>query len=811
MTNTFRIIAASVIIIMLCMLSSVIFGQGITNNGGHIVATTGSNIYINGTSGNYTSQSNGIISNDSGITITIQGNWLNNSSNSGFSGSGATIVLAGDVQTIGGTNSSSFYNLTCSGTSSLNTDLLISNLLYLSSNQAININGQTLRLACVIVGSGKIKGSETSNLEINGSGAFGNINFDQTNSSARSLKNLTINRNSSTVTLGNPLEVTGNVYLTNGTLASAGNLKLVSNTNGTAAIPTITGSGAITGNVIAERFIPASARRWRFMSSNTTYSTIEDWRNEIFITGAGTGTTIGTINSGGFDATASNAPSVYYYVPGSGWATPTSTSDTLSAGRGYRVFVRGDRSSYNRLNGTDNSQNEVTMNLTGLINQGDIIMPLSYANGDGWNLLGNPYPCQYDWKQFWNEGNTGFSGAYYANVDPSIYTWDPSSNSYKSYNAASNGGTISNGTIASGQSFFVKATGASPAMTFREQFKSSSLPTQLFKSGLADEMRIRLVLDSVDYDDYILKFRNGTISGNDMYDITKMSNPTANISSYGNDSILHSLDVRPLNANGDTVNLKITGSNGSFRLFFNSIPVTPGKIFLLKDHYLNNTAVISKGMRYSFVISSAIPATQGNSRFTIYMLNTGSLPLQFGTFEATGKYNKTELVWNTLSEQNTSHFVVERSNDNLEFLPIGNIKASVNSSVTVAYSFIDDQPRLKGINYYRIKQVDNNENVNYSDLRSVTFESPDKAINLVNIFPNPVTGKYINLKLSDNVNRNLSVEIFDILGRKVLNSIPVKTENGNFTIPVGSLMQGVYFLSVSQNNQLIENEKFIIE
>lgn len=83
----------------------------------------GANIYINGAGvGHYTSQSGGQITNSTaGGVITLLGNWVNNSANVGFSNDGATTVLAGANQTIGGGNSTSFYNLTLqgSGTKSL--------------------------------------------------------------------------------------------------------------------------------------------------------------------------------------------------------------------------------------------------------------------------------------------------------------------------------------------------------------------------------------------------------------------------------------------------------------------------------------------------------------------------------------------------------------------------------------------------------------------------------------------------------------------------------------------------------------------
>ncbi len=101
----------------------VAFSQGIINNGAYIVITNTSNIYINGATGNYTSQSGGLISNASaGGTITLIGNWTNNAANVAFNNDGSTVNFSGANQTIGGSNSSTFFNVNLlgSGTKTLN-------------------------------------------------------------------------------------------------------------------------------------------------------------------------------------------------------------------------------------------------------------------------------------------------------------------------------------------------------------------------------------------------------------------------------------------------------------------------------------------------------------------------------------------------------------------------------------------------------------------------------------------------------------------------------------------------------------------
>jgi hypothetical protein len=92
------------------------FSQGVVNNGAYIVFSGASQMYIDGNAaGNYLSQSNGRITPSATSTISLEGNWTNNSANVAFTADGGGVVLTGAAQTIGGTNPSAFYNLTLAG------------------------------------------------------------------------------------------------------------------------------------------------------------------------------------------------------------------------------------------------------------------------------------------------------------------------------------------------------------------------------------------------------------------------------------------------------------------------------------------------------------------------------------------------------------------------------------------------------------------------------------------------------------------------------------------------------------------------
>lgn len=93
-----------------------IHAQGVLNNGANIVLNNGVTVYINGTTGHYKNQNSGLIKNNtSGGTINMFGNWTNNAANVAFQNDGANVTLSGADQTLGGSNSTTFYNLTLAG------------------------------------------------------------------------------------------------------------------------------------------------------------------------------------------------------------------------------------------------------------------------------------------------------------------------------------------------------------------------------------------------------------------------------------------------------------------------------------------------------------------------------------------------------------------------------------------------------------------------------------------------------------------------------------------------------------------------
>lgn len=89
------------------------------------------------------------------------------------------------------------------------------------------------------------------------------------------------------------------------------------------------------------------------------------------------------------------------------------------------------------------------------------------------------------------------------------------------------------------------------------------------------------------------------------------------------------------------------------------------------------------------------------------------------SFSGKVNYEGIILKWTTVEEANNSHFVLQRSNDGAGFMDLGKIKGIGNSDQENKYEFLDIDP-FKGVNYYRLTQVDYNGKEYYFPIIAVT-------------------------------------------------------------------------------------------
>ncbi len=178
-------------------------------------------------------------------------------------------------------------------------------------------------------------------------------------------------------------------------------------------------------------------------------------------------------------------------------------------------------------------------------------------------------------------------------------------------------------------------------------------------------------------------------------------------------------------------------------------------------------------------------------------------PVELVTFEA--EYNKTDdlvaLTWVTASELDNSHFEVEHSLDAKTWVPIGKVDGNGTTIERHRYTF-EDANYLKGINYYRLKQVDFSGDYEYSDVRSVIIEE-GKAWD---IFPNPVSE---TLQVQSTIEGEFIINIHDSKGALAKTTV-ITVEENVIEFDLTDLVNGLYFVNIySLNGQGVFSQQII--
>ncbi|MBI1225329.1 MAG: T9SS type A sorting domain-containing protein [Bacteroidetes bacterium] len=175
------------------------------------------------------------------------------------------------------------------------------------------------------------------------------------------------------------------------------------------------------------------------------------------------------------------------------------------------------------------------------------------------------------------------------------------------------------------------------------------------------------------------------------------------------------------------------------------------------------------------------------------------LPIELTNFDVRlNQKNEVDIFWTTATEINNDYFIVERSLDGKFFKEIAIVDGAGNSSTEINYRALDAQPNF-GINYYRLKQVDFNGTLTYSDIRAVNLVTDERFT----VFPNPMND-VLNIGAAGlSGDGELGVEIHDELGRLVYEgSRPIEGTNQSFTInEVSKLASGSYFLTLTLSNE----------
>ncbi|MBL6447440.1 T9SS type A sorting domain-containing protein [Fulvivirga sp. 29W222] len=154
-----------------------------------------------------------------------------------------------------------------------------------------------------------------------------------------------------------------------------------------------------------------------------------------------------------------------------------------------------------------------------------------------------------------------------------------------------------------------------------------------------------------------------------------------------------------------------------------------------------------------------------------------------------GKSGYVTLRWGTRSELNNDFYTLERSIDGSAWEVIGFKDGSGTTSEEQNYDYIDDSRGANAL-FYRLSQTDFNGRSEY--LKTISLSNWEK--NEMLLYPNPGKGKFALLITNQADEDNITIELFDIMGRMV--KVEFLHTGNKVSFQLENEPKGVYMLKV---------------
>lgn len=256
----------------------------------------------------------------------------------------------------------------------------------------------------------------------------------------------------------------------------------------------------------------------------------------------------------------------------------------------------------------------------------------------------------------------------------------------------------------------------------------------------------------------------------------------------------------------------IDSNQTAYKLEFYSVdPISATNASSYANGYVaGQIAFIANTLNVSFDSARTLSRAKGSENGVLDFYNgfgkvipqniiTNPLPVELISF--TGKIigKKILLNWQTATEINNYGFEIERSWGNEIWKKIGFVNGNGNSNSPKDYSFMDNQP-LEGVDIkYRLKQIDNDGQFEYSDIITLNFSIT--TFELYQNYPNPFNPS-TTVSWHSPIEGNVNIKIYDVLGNLVCEVINEHKSAGKNQIEFNAISQekniasGVYIYQI---------------
>lgn len=271
----------------------------------------------------------------------------------------------------------------------------------------------------------------------------------------------------------------------------------------------------------------------------------------------------------------------------------------------------------------------------------------------------------------------------------------------------------------------------------------------------------------------------------------------------GNSSVFRYYDIQPTIMTALTINNFYYWDNGSGNPELNGHPEANLQMYQRVNYggptfWEPRTSTPNTGA--DFVSSTTVNNAVGG----IIKITLGStkypLPVELINFKAECDNNVNNISWQTASEYNNDYFLIEKSQDGINFASLTQLNSNGNSSSIQNYNSVDYMP-FNGTNFYRLKQYDIDGISSYSEIIMTNCKSDNDNEDILPLSP---SNQYIDAIIQGISGKSYQLKLTNVLGQIITNKTMTITDSQQ-TVRIldYNLAFGIYYLVMQTDTKNI--------